>query len=297
MLPRLASGCILAVILVPPAARAQHSGQHAGGSSSAALTGSVAVAGNGASHVSGTQGVGGLAVGGVGWWSGYWLPYYAVGVPGGELVFVPPMPPYVPGGFGPIMRPGPVVFERGPVAPPPPPGWFPDVARRPAADKVDPPSRAKDTNRSAQLVIIGNRLFRGNNVKKAEERYLQATRFDPSSAAPLVGLAQVALVREQYAEAAARLREAETAQPGWMAKAPDIQAVYGEPGDFARRLSRLESHLQVHPDDRDAWLVLGAEWFLSGRTGRAADVFLRLNDPRRKPDIALSAFLHATNQE
>ena len=30
---------------------------------------------------------------------------------------------------------------------------------------------------------------------------------------------------------------------------------------------------------------------------RAADVFLRLNDPKRKPDIALSAFLHATNQE
>jgi hypothetical protein len=53
----------------------------------------------------------------------------------------------------------------------------------------------------------------------------------------------------------------------------------------------------VHPDDRDAWLVLGAEWYLSGRTARAADVFLRLYDPKRKPDIALSAFLHATNQE
>ena len=79
--------------------------------------------------------------------------------------------------------------------------------------------------------------------------------------------------------------------------APDIQSIYGEPGDFARHLARLESHLQVHPDDRDAWLVLGAEWYLSGRTARAADVFLRLYDPKRKPDIALSAFLHATNQE
>ena len=34
----------------------------------------------------------------------------------------------------------------------------------------------------------------------------------------------------------------------------------------------------------------------SGRTGRAADVFQRLNDPRRKSDAALTAFLDATNQ-
>ena len=113
---------------------------------------------------------------------------------------------------------------------------------------------------------MGDRLFRGNNIKKAEERYGQATRLDPSSAAPLIGLAQIALVRVQYGEAARRLREAETAQPGWIVTAPDVQSIYGEPGDFARHLARLESHLQVHPDDRDAWLVLGTEWYLSGRT-------------------------------
>jgi hypothetical protein len=41
--------------------------------------------------------------------------------------------------------------------------------------------------------------------------------------------------------------------------------------------------------------VLGAQWFLSGRTSRASDVFLRLDDPRRKPDVALAAFLFASN--
>ena len=119
---------------------------------------------------------------------------------------------------------------------------------------------------------------------------------DVASAGPRIRLAQVALVREQYAEAAHRFREAETAQPGWIVTAPDIQGIYGEPAEFAGRLARLESYLQVHPDDRDAWLVLGAEWYLSGRTARAADVFLRLNDPARKSDIALAAFLDATNQ-
>jgi cytochrome c-type biogenesis protein CcmH/NrfG len=145
--------------------------------------------------------------------------------------------------------------------------------------------------------LVGDRLFRGNNLKKAEERYLQAARLDPGSAAPQLRLAQIALVREQYAEAARRLREAETAQPGWIVTAPDVQSLYGEPDEFARHLSRLESFLQVHPEDRDAWLVLGAQWYLSGRAGRAADVFLRLNDPRRKPDVALAAFLQATNQQ
>jgi cytochrome c-type biogenesis protein CcmH/NrfG len=144
--------------------------------------------------------------------------------------------------------------------------------------------------------VLGDRLFRGNNTKRAEERYLQAARLDPSSASPLLRLAQIALVRDQYAEAAARLREAEAAQPGWLATALDVQALYAEPEDFARHLSRLESHLQVHPEDRDAWLVLGAEWYLSGRSARAADVFQRLNDPARRPDIALAAFLEATTQ-
>jgi cytochrome c-type biogenesis protein CcmH/NrfG len=164
-------------------------------------------------------------------------------------------------------------------------------------NKTGEKTKTKDGARAVQLVLMGDRLFRGNNVKKAEERYAQATRLDPSSAAPLVGLAQIALVREQYGDAARRLREAEIAQPGWIALAPDVQATYGEPSDFARHLARLESHIQVHPGDRDAWLVLGAEWYLSGRTARAADVFLRLNDPKRKPDIALTAFLKATNQD
>ena len=47
----------------------------------------------------------------------------------------------------------------------------------------------------------------------------------------------------------------------------------------------------AEPGDRDAWLVLGAELFLSGQTHRAADIFLRLTD--RKPDPALAAFLDA----
>ena len=68
--------------------------------------------------------------------------------------------------------------------------------------------------------------------------------------------------------------------------------LYGVDTRATEQIARLEAHLQAHPADRDAWLVLGAEWFLSGRTRKAADVFLRLSD--RAPDPALAAFLAAT---
>jgi cytochrome c-type biogenesis protein CcmH/NrfG len=79
---------------------------------------------------------------------------------------------------------------------------------------------------------------------------------------------------------------------GWILTSPDIQAVFAEPADFARHLARVESHLQANPNDRDAWFVLGAELYLSGRSKQASDVFERLTD--RKPDEALAAFMDAS---
>jgi hypothetical protein len=234
-------------------------------------------------------------------------PIAAVGGFPGFLV-MPFYAPFGPGGFGYYpglgMGPSPFGFSpfapmrpwppggSGPLLPPPPPNLVGNPPQEPAK-----PARAPgDAKRSAQLMTIGDRLFRAGNLKKAEERYLQAIRASADLAAPYVRLAQIAIVRGNYQVAANRLREAETAQPGWLETATDIQSIYGEPADFAKQISRLETHVQIHPDDRDAWLILGAEWFLSGRTARAADVFLRLDDPRRKADIALAAFLDASNQ-
>jgi cytochrome c-type biogenesis protein CcmH/NrfG len=89
------------------------------------------------------------------------------------------------------------------------------------------------------------------------------------------------------------LREAQTAEPGWLDHAFDVQGLFPEPPKFAAQIARLEAHLQRHPDDRDAWLMLGAQWLLSGRVQLAADVFLRLDDPSRPADETLEAFLDA----
>ncbi len=152
--------------------------------------------------------------------------------------------------------------------------------------------KRSDPAKQGQLVTIGDRLFRAGNLKRASERYDQAVKADPDAAAPRVRLAQIALVRGQFKESADHIRAALAAEPAFLAKAPDIQTIYAEPADFLRQISKLESHVLIEPGDRDAWLVLGAQFYLSGQTRRASDVFIRLSD--RQPDPALAAFLDAS---
>ena len=183
----------------------------------------------------------------------------------------------VPPGGGGLMLPAPTLPAAG-------------LAPVPARPKVRVEPTKADT-----YVTLGDNLFRAGNTHRAEQRYLQALQANPLSAKPRVRLAQLALVRGDYEDAAEQLRAAMSAEPGWLVNATDVQALFAEPGDFAKALAKLESHLQATPTDRDGWLVLGAEWYLSGRTRQAADVFTRLND--RKPDATLSAFLDATTPD
>jgi tetratricopeptide (TPR) repeat protein len=157
------------------------------------------------------------------------------------------------------------------------------------------PVKRRDPARAAELTTIGDRLFRAGNLPRATERYEQAIKADPQAATPRARLSQIAVRRGHYAEAADRLREAITVDPNWLPRAPDVQALYKEPVEFARELAKIEAHLQGHPGDRDAWLVLGAQWFFSGRTQKAADAFLRLTD--RQPDETLAAFLGASKAD
>ena len=160
-----------------------------------------------------------------------------------------------------------------------------------AARKASAVKNATEIARSKQLVTYGDRLFRGANLKRAEDRYEQALKTTPDAVEPRIRLAQVAICRGLYTDAARFLREAIAVDPDWLTKAPDIRVIYGEPEDFNKQVARLESHLQTNPSDRDAWVVLGAQLYLSDQPRRAADVFLRLSD--RKPDPALAALIDA----
>lgn len=200
-------------------------------------------------------------------------PAFVVLGPGG---YFPPYPPALPVPYAPMVAPSPVPYTLTPLDEPP------------------RPRRTGNPAKAAELVTVGDRLFRAGNLPRAQYRYEQAVTAHPNSAAARVRLAEIALVRGQYAEAADRLREAQTAEPGWIEHASDVQALFPEPTRFAEHIARIEAYLQSRPDDRNAWLMLGAQWFLSGRVQLAADVFLRLDDASHPPDETLQAFLDAS---
>ena len=191
------------------------------------------------------------------------------------------------GGFFPFgsMVPPPMML-RGPLLPPPPEMMAP----RPAVN-----NQQGDPVKAGQRVTVGDRLLRAGNVKKAEERYQQATRSAPDLAAP-----ESAWRRSRSFEPITPMRHSDYERrrpPSPVGSSPrriSSQSLASQT-EFARHIARLETHLQSHPDDRDAWLVLGRV-VPHRRTAKAADVFQRLNDPKRKPDVALAAFLDASNQ-
>jgi hypothetical protein len=279
MSPRRMMGVATALLLMSPGlSRAQHHMGSAHGSMGS-LHGGVPGAR--------VPGVGNMptatvpaAVGSIPLLGNYWLPYYYMTIgPFGPVTTLPPVWAIGPGAFPPPV---------GVAGPAPPPGIVEPPAPEPKTARKADPARAE------QLQTFGDRMFRAGNTHRASERYEQALRADPSAASVRVRLAQVALVRGRYSEAADQYRDAMVAEPGWLARAGDIQSIYAEPSDFARQIARLESHLQSEPNDRDAWFVLGAQLFLSGRPKKAADIFLRLTD---RHDATLEAFLDAAAPE
>lgn len=198
---------------------------------------------------------------------------------GPPILLLPPPPPMVV--VPRLIPPQPEVQALGPLQ-----------TQAPSAAAPRPAPREK--SRAANYVTLGDRLFKAGNLKRAEERYSQALQADARATAPMVGLAQIAIVRGDYAEAADRFRVAHAADPAWLQGHPrDVESLYVEPAAFHKQIAALEAHLQAEPGDRDAWFVLGCQWLLSGRPQRAADVFLRLSD--RKEDRDVAAFLAAAD--
>jgi len=262
--------------------RAQsHSGSHYGGSHTSGLIPFTPLdqgLGHGPRNIHNPSGVFGVASGG---YFGAYPPYLL----GGPSIPLPiaglslnPFSALVPAGQE---GPGGLLLSQrvaAPSAPPPP-----------------PTRKRTNPNRSDELIEVGDRSFRGGNYRRAEDRYHLAAKANEESPWPHIRLSQIAVVRGDYNKAAGHLRDAvaSTKGAGWLLEAPDIQSLFAEPGDFSKQIAHLESHLQVHPDDRNGWFVLGAENYLSGRPRIASDAFSRLTD--KSPDEALTAFLDASN--
>ena len=233
---------------------------------------------------------------GQGYRGGYAAGGYFGVVSGGYLAVSPPY--FIPGLTLPLPVGGSVAGSFFPLLPTGQEGpgglTLPHPVAAPTTSSQSAPTRRPNRSRSDELIEVGDRSFRGGNYRRAEERYQLAVKANPESPWPHVRLAQIAMVRGDYNKAAGNLRDAvaTTRGAGWLLEAPDIQSIFAEPGDFSKQIAHLETYLQAHPNDRNAWFVLGAENYFSGRTRIASDAFLRLTD--RSPDAALTAFLDAS---
>jgi hypothetical protein len=181
------------------------------------------------------------------------------------------------------------------VAPPRPAGppipWNPGLQAQNDADARQGGGRRRDLERARQLTLYGDRNLRAGDLKRATMRYNQALAANPFDATLHVRRSQVALARGDYAEAVRCLDDALVANPRWLDTPPDLQSLHTEPARFRERMATIEARVQAFPEDRDAWLMLGAMLLMSGRAGAASDVFLRLTD--EPPTPLLSSLLQA----
>ena len=215
---------------------------------------------------------------------------------GGFFFGVSPVLVMGPGSFLPPMAwMGPTFLPaRAPLMPPPPPGFL-----GPNGGIAGNKAKAKpsDPVRSGQLTTLGDRLFRAGNLKKAEERYLQAMRVAPTWPHRVSGWLRSPLRGATTPTQPTRLREAETAEPGWIVNAPDIQTIYGEPTEFARQFGAARD-LSCRPIPTTA--MDGWSWepncFSRVERQRPPTSSRGSTIPNRKSDVALAAFLDASNQ-
>ena len=227
-------------------------------------------------------GGGGYGYGGYGY-GGYGVPvFYGV--------------PYAVGGYGPGLGYG--GGFGGQFAPVPFAAVNPVAAMTPVRSVSTTTARTKrpDTSFAAETLTLGDRLFRAGNLTKAVERYEQSIKADPSKAAP----SGEAWPRWRWSGASITtppnwLREADTVDP---TLSPDQRRRHPTPSTSNRATSRSRSPSSRRtssriPEDRDAWLLLGAEHYFSGRTRRGRR---HLPPPDRPPGRAgtLSAFLSAS---
>ena len=74
----------------------------------------------------------------------------------------------------------------------------PAMTARPRSTAVTTTNRRADHTRSEELTEVGDRSFRGGNLRRAEERYQLAVKANPESPTPHIHLAQVAASRGDY---------------------------------------------------------------------------------------------------
>jgi tetratricopeptide (TPR) repeat protein len=138
------------------------------------------------------------------------------------------------------------------VVEPAPPQEAAPVEPDPEAAEIHVP-----TEREQELLKNGMTSFESGDYEKAARLFLQAAMANPDNIDALLAYAVARFATGDYAVSAIAIRRGVSKFPGVVNAAFDVRDRYGRPDDFEPQMVQLERFVQVHPDDIDAWLVLG----------------------------------------
>lgn len=111
------------------------------------------------------------------------------------------------------------------------------------------------------LEAVGRALFNLDRMEEAEACYLDALELDPEWAAPRMGLALVALRRDEPFKIVHHLERAIEADPEYPESYVELGRYYGLMGEAALAKATFERWTAKHPEDADVFINAGLTAF------------------------------------
>lgn len=171
-----------------------------------------------------------------------------------------------------------------------------NMAEAPAEDRKPERKRAGariSPEKLQDLMREGVELFEAGKYSDAASKFLRVTLADRQNVDATLAYAAARFATGDYQISALAVRRAVRRMPEVVDSAFDIRGRYGDLHDFEVHLARLEQFLADHPDDEDAWMVLGFVRHFSGQRQLAAETFQRLTAMDGADVEAVELFLAA----
>ena len=142
-----------------------------------------------------------------------------------------------------------------------------------------------------QLTLLSHRdlldrgldLFRQGSYGQAARAFAAAAEKNHEDAASRIHAAQSLMAVGMYEQAMMHVRRAFELQPLLMQLPMDLASDYADRTDYRKQLGRLATHVEAHPQDREAAVLLAYERFFSADPRTASKAIKRIR-PLAKSD-------------